>query len=213
MSVVDALRRGRVNQADSAAELLGPDHPLVRTLSRRSTPSEQGAVLAGVLTVAAGGLFAGVSGALAVLVAAAVVTAGVSCTRVALRATEHDRLIDLIVTGHGNVALPALERERARLVHPEHCLHLAGWLDTVRKEAEDPRRLIGAARPLYTGRVVAAAGPELTDVAARLRESDVNVRGVAMAECLLCHGWSPLYGPDAEDLRSELRRIRLTLQG
>ena len=55
MSLVDVRRRQRVHETESAAVLLGVDHPLVRTLRRLATVSEQGAVIAGV----AGAVFIG----------------------------------------------------------------------------------------------------------------------------------------------------------
>jgi hypothetical protein len=214
MSLVDARRRGGVRETESAAAVLGADHPLVRALRRLATMSEQAAVVAGVSAAAAAGVLAGVPGTPAVAIAAIVVATGLVWARLQLRATMRGLAIDLILGGRGDVAVKAVARERARLSDPAHRHALAGWLDEVRREAEDPRRRVGAVRPLFSARVVAQAAPELAELAERLPEGEVSVRAMAMTEQLLSRAaTSPLYGHDPDALRWQLRRIRLTLGG
>jgi hypothetical protein len=120
-------------------------------------------------------------------------------------------VLDLIVEGRGDLPLHDVARERRCLLDRGHQHQLAGWLDGIRREAEEPVR-IGRTRPIFSVRVILAVAPDLATVAAQLRSADSSLRGVAAAERLLSDGTSSLYGQDENLLSEELHRIRYLLR-
>ena len=196
----------------SADALLGADHPLARVLERRRAVLEQSLVVAVVLSASIVALADGLPVPLAFVVAAAIVQSVLVCSVVMLSCSRRAHLLDLIVEGRGHLPLHDLARERRRLLDREHQHRLAGWLDGIRREAEEPVRA-ARARPIFSVRVIVATAPDLATLAAQLRSEDANLRGVAAAERLLIDGTSSLYGQDEHLLSDELHRIRYLLQG
>ena len=193
-----------------ADALLGPDHPLVRVLQRRKLVLDWSLVVAAVLSVSLVALADGVSAALAVVLATAIVESVLACDAAMLSCSKRDRVLDLIVQGRGDLPLPAIACERRRLVDRDHQRHLAGWLDGIRSEAGHPVRA-RRARPIFSVRVIVAVAPELATITAQLRSEDTGLRGVAATQRLLVDGTSSLYGQDENRLCEELHRIHYLL--
>jgi hypothetical protein len=194
-----------------ADALLGPDHPLVRLLQRRKLVLEWSLVVAAALSASIVAFADGVSAALAVVLATAIVESVLVCDAAMLSCSKRDRVLDLIVQGRGDLPLAAIACERRRLLDREHQQHLAGWLDGIRNEAEYPVRARRRARPIFSVRVIVAVAPELATIAAQLRSEDTGLRGVAATQRLLVDGTSSLYGHDENRLCEELHRIRYLL--
>ena len=152
----------------------------------------------------------GASAALALVLATAIVESALVCNAAVLSCSNRDGVLELIVQGRGDLPLPAIARERRRLLDRGHQQHLAGWLDGIRDQAEHPIRA-PRARPIFSVRVVAAVAPELVTIAAQLRSGDTGLRGVAATQRLLVDGTSSLYGQDENRLCEELHRIRFLL--
>ena len=145
-------------------------------------------------------------------VAAVVVLAALALRAALLVCTSRERALDLIAQGRGSLALAPVERQRQRLLDPDHRERLARSLDAIRDEAE---RWKGtrSVRPVFSVRVVRAAAPELTRVARLVRGDHAPLAGIAMTERLVTDGCSPLYGEDLELLLQALRRTRFLLDG
>jgi hypothetical protein len=187
-----------------AAALLGVCHPLVGLLGRFETVFEQ---LVWVTAVQAAGvvfLAGGTAFGLSLVVAAAVVQAGLACRVAALRTCRREICLELIVEGHATLPLPCIERSCRRLLGGRTAELFARSIDDVLASAARPPTL-PAARPLTDPRVIREAAPELRHVAALLRAGPA-VRGVALVEWLLTSAATPLYGSEVEPLRQELWR-------
>lgn len=195
----------------SADALLGADHPLARVLDRRRAVLEQSLVVAAVLSASIVALADGLPAALAFVVAAAIVQSALVCSLAMLACSKRAHVLDLIVDGRGDLPLNDLARERRCLLDRGHQHHLAGWLDGIRREAEQPVRA-ARARPIFSVRVIVSVAPDLATLAAQLRSGDANLRGVAAAERLLIDGTSSLYGQDEHLLSEELHRIHYLLR-
>jgi len=195
----------------SADALLGADHPLARVLERRRALLEQSLVVAAVLSASIVAFADGLPVALAFVVAAAIVQSALVCSVAMLSCSKRAHVLDLIVEGRGDLPLHDVARERRCLLDRRHQHQLAGWLDGIRREAEEPVRA-GRARPIFSVRVIVAVAPDLATLAAQLRSGDANLRGVAAAERLLIDGTSSLYGQDESLLSEELHRIRYLLR-
>jgi hypothetical protein len=195
----------------SAGALLGADHPLARVLERRRALLEQSLVVAAVLCASIVALADGLPAALALVIAAAIVQSALACTVAMLSCSKRAHVLDLIVEGRGDLPLHDVARERRCLLDRGHQHQLAGWLDGIRREAEEPVRTCRA-RPIFSVRVILAVAPDLATLAAQLRSGGTNLRGVAAAERLLIDGSSPLYGQDENLLSDELHRIRYLLR-
>jgi hypothetical protein len=126
---------------------------------------------------------------------------------------RHTCVRELIVEGHADLPLVAVQRERASLLDPAHREDLARWLDAIRHECAHPAPPLPWTCPLFRTEVVAGVGGELADISRLLRGGGTGARGIAMLEALLTDGGSPLYGADVGALREELHRIRFILGG
>jgi hypothetical protein len=198
----------RLPANSSPGELLGLTSPLVRTLDRLSLLVKQTLVVSVLLSASVVALLEGDRSALPLVIAAATVHVGlvVDAAFVALR--KRELAVDLIMEGRGQLPIPAIERERRRLLEPRRRHELAAWLDATRIEAQQPIRRPRCAAPIFDVRVVRAVSSELATIAATLRAGDVGVRGVAMTERLLRDGGSWLYRDDVNALRDHLHRIQ-----
>ena len=121
-----------------ADALLGPDHPLVRVLQRRKLVLDWSLVVAAVLSASVVAFADGVSAALAVVLATAIVESVLVCDAAMLSCSKRDRVLDLIVQGRGDLPLTAIACARRRLLDREHQQHLAGWLDGIETKPSIP---------------------------------------------------------------------------
>jgi hypothetical protein len=192
-------------------ELLGDTHPLVRTLGQLEVLRTQTVVLSALLASSVVALLDGVAGAVTFVVAAAFVLLVLACRAAILTDRMHERALDVVIGGGGDVPIEAVRRQRARLLEPRHRRRLAASLDEMCHEALQPIAPWARVRPIFDVRVVAEAAPALSTVARQLRSDNARLRGIAMAQRLIVDGTSPLYGDDGELLRQELRRIHYHL--
>jgi hypothetical protein len=198
-------------QPRSPAELLGPNHPLVRGHELRGDLWRQSLVTAVAVLLGAIGAASGRGWGMPLLVAAGIVQLGLGVGLALLAQLQRERARELIIAGRGALPLPALERERRRLQRPRRRAGLADALEDLVRTAERWPTLVPTARPVFDPRQVRAAASELRAIAAGLRASTVAVRAVARVERLLTSGSSPLYGRESEALRHELMRIHAEL--
>jgi hypothetical protein len=124
----------------SAAALLGHDHLLVRAVDRFSLLVQRSLIVAALLSTSSVALVEGVSSALSLVVAAAVVLAGFVCGAVVAAWTKRERALDLIIDGRGHFPLAVIDRERRRLLDANHRNALARSLEGMRTESENPVR-------------------------------------------------------------------------
>jgi hypothetical protein len=193
------------------SELLGVDHPLVRTLARITALRTQALVVAGLMASGSLALLDGVPASVALVIAAAVVLWAIAWRAVALICRMRGQALDVIIEGGGDLAIEAVKRQRARLLGRPTRNRLAASFDDMRREAARPIAPFARTRPIFNRSIVAVMGAELAAVALLLREDNACARGVAMAERLLVDGGSCLYRDDVETLRQELRRVRYHL--
>jgi hypothetical protein len=196
----------------SASDLLGSDHPLVRALDQSQLLATQSVVVGALMCAGLVAVLEGVSEGLSIVLAASAVEATVACRAAVVAYSRRERAIDLIVEGRGDLPLQAVARERRRLIEPAHRHRAAASLDAMRADAGTPTRPRAFAWPIYNVRAIRAVAPELAAVARLLEHDDAPVRGVAMAERLVCDGTSSLYRADVGRLYEELRRIRYHLE-
>jgi hypothetical protein len=204
-------RHTATRPAANAESLLGRGHPLARVSDRRGSRQRQ---LVGVGVVLLCGVvvqLSGVGSAGSLITAAMVVEAALTCSLLLAVRDERRLARELIIAGRDTLPLPAVVSERRRLAEPTYRYRLARSLDRTRETAERPQWLLRGSRPLFQLHVVAAVSPELTELAAALRETECTAAGIAMTERLLCDSDSPLYGDDIARLRARLLQIRLRL--
>jgi hypothetical protein len=201
---------GRDDERSLAQRLLGPHHPLVRSLGRSQTACEQ---LVTVTTVQAAGVVWFLGDwrfGLSVSIGAAVAQGVLACRVAVLRSLRRDMCLELIAGGGARLPLPSIERTCTRLLDRRALERLACSIDDLVRSAHPRSTPSLGGHPLAERRVIRAVGPELCEVASLLR-SDPAVRGVALVEWLLTSPASPLYGHEVESLRQELRRARYHL--
>jgi hypothetical protein len=106
---------------------------------------------------------------------------------------QRARLDRMLMEGADPVAVPELTLRAYQLTRPAHRRQIAAGIDDALASAASRRRRSPAAAPLARGGI-AAARPELAELARALREEPVAAaRGVAMARHLLIDGAGPLY--------------------
>jgi hypothetical protein len=209
-------RQGRVaphraGSGRSAEALLGAGHPLVGVLYAC------GETVEGIVAVAAvqlGGLalwWGNPSYARALAVGAGMMQVALGLRWASLRVQRRELCLELVIAGRERLPLAVVARERQRLDDPRRQAQLATSLEHLAAIAVPRRRPRERQRPIYNPRVMAAVEPQLRDVAARLRDGGVDLRGVALLERLVTSGSSPLYGERACSLRDELARGRYLL--
>jgi hypothetical protein len=210
MHLVPDLSRS-LHEDPPPGELLGFDHPLVRTLARTSTLRTHALVVTGLMACGSLALLDGVSASLALVIAAAVVLWAMACRAVALIWRMRDEALDVIIAGGGDLPIEAVRRRQARLLRRPNRNRLAASFDDMRREAARPIGRFARTSPIFNRSIVTVVGAELAAVALLLREDNACARGVAMAERLLLDGGSCLYRDDVETLRQEVRRVRYHL--
>ena len=198
--------------AEPVDELLGPGHPLVRDLESRAAVARDAPAV--VVAAACGAVAAvegmswgvpvmlGAAGALILLVAAAAVFHG----------RERVHALALILDGRERLPLPAVERERRRLLAASLRRRLAAsLLEMAEPDAGRVATLTAGAAPIFDVPVLREVEPDIRRLAALLHLEPSDARAVALVERLLTNGLSPLYGRDAEVLREELHRLQYLL--
>ena len=195
----------------SAEALLGAGHPLVAVLYACDATIEGIVAVAGVQFGALALWWVSPSYARALAVGAGMVQMALGLRWASLHVHRRELCLELVIAGRERLPLAAVARERRRLDDPRRQAQLATSLEHLAAFAV-PRRLPRERqRPIYNPRVLAAVEPQLRDVAARLRDGGVDLRGVALLDRLLTSGTSPLYGERACSLRDELARGRYLL--
>lgn len=197
--IADASERHR------AGDILGPAHPLVRTLNASAESLRQTAAVGVMFLAGAMATADGVAVAMPLTVAAGIVVCCLSARVAVLAVDQRRRAVDLIADGDGGVRVRVVERAAERLRESQTRELLARSLETMCADAATAPWT--RTRPIYNVRTCVAATPQLVAVARLLRDPDARVRGVAMTERLLCEAGSPLYGTDATTLQEELGRI------
>jgi hypothetical protein len=193
---------------DPAALLLGARHPLTRALAVASAARRQAAAT-GVLLAACAGASVGGARWAGTVAGAAGLAVGVLLTVAAGAGwAARQRALDLIVAGGEAVPIPAVARQRRRLLAPRTQRRLAaGYALLAREATEAPPRTLRSARPVYDRRLLRAVAAQLRTVAALLRAEPASAPGVALAERLLTDGLGVMFGGDADAARAELRRV------
>ena len=220
------LRRGRATllaalplihagspRHQNPSALLGEGHPLVRASDALAVLSRQTLAVTAALAACSLAAVAGATWARAAALAAATVLVVLAALAAALLGEVRQRAMDLILEGRERLPLAAVKRERRRLLSPRTRVRLATGLAGVLEEALMPRGVpVASASLLADARVLRVNAGELRAVAALMRAAPASARGVALVECLLTDGCSPLYGKEVEPLREELRRASYLLQ-
>jgi hypothetical protein len=207
-----ARRRLRRQPRPSSAELLGPNHPLVRGEEFRRDLWRQSLLTAAAFSLSAIAAASGWSWGLPFLIAVAIVQLGLAVVLALHALLQRERSRELIIEGRLSLPLPVLERERRRLQAPRRVAALADALEDLIQQAERWRPVLPNFRPIVDPRQVRAAAAELRAIAARLRAGAPPVRAVARVERLLASGDSPLYDREPEALHQELARIQADLE-
>jgi hypothetical protein len=179
---------------------------MVRAVEAVRYTGRQWVHVAAVLTGSAIARLEGHAWALSLTCAAAAVLAVLSVMLGARRQRERDCAIALILDGRERIAIVAVQRERRRL-RSERTRHaLARSIERILRQA-DERRLLRFTPVPFDAVVVTSVADELLDVVRRLEAPGVSAREVALAERLIGHALSPLYGRDSDSLRQALRRL------
>jgi hypothetical protein len=193
----------------SAEALLGAGHRLVAVLYACEETVE-GIVAVAVLQLGALALWSvSTSHGCALTIGAGVVQVGLGLRWTSLRVQRRELCVELVIAGQERLPLAAVARVRLHLDDPRHRTQLAASLERL---AVQQGRSRGRQRPIYNARVLKAVKPELRGVAARLRDSGADLRGVALLDRLVTSGSSPLYGNAIGPLRDELARGRYLLR-
>ena len=118
-------------------------------------------------------------------------------------------LDDRLAHGAGPTSSDALALRADQLMRER--LELAGMIERALESARRPAPAFSAQAPLRREEIRDCAD-DLLALAHRLREAvPTDVRGVALASCLLTDGASPLYLERAGSLRYAVRSARLAL--
>jgi hypothetical protein len=206
------LRRHLVHDPSQApAELLGPNHPLVRGEEIRGDLWRQSLATSLVVLVGTIATASRRGWGIPLLVASLLVQLGLAVALALLAQLQRERAREVIIAGRSDLALPVLELARRRLQRLRRRHRLARALEELARTAERWPPLVPGARPIFDPCQIRAASGELRAIAARLRDGTIPVAGVARIERLLTSGDSPLYGREPEALGQELRRIRIEL--
>ena len=194
-----------------ARSVLGPDHPLVHRQARLKVAVEQCVVVFALLGFGVFALIQQLPFGARLAASALVMLAALLVRAVALVRERNQCALKLIAEGRGDITLSTVERVKQRLLRPGYRERLARSLDDIRDEVERPMAELYPIRPVYSVHVIRAAGPDLADVARRLRTA-TDPHALARAEQLITDGRAPLYGNAAELLRQELGRIRFFIE-
>jgi hypothetical protein len=195
-----------------AASVLGDDHALVHVLARRRALTVQILITSLPLAFAIVGLARGTASASVVLGAAAVVQLGLLVALPYFRTRTREIAEELIAAGDdSSLGLGIVEAEKRRLTSSKERERIARSLEHLIRDARRWYTILPAHRLPPGVLSLRFTEPEARDVVALLRTDGAQARGIALTSRLLGDGASPLYGPAADDLRQELRRIRFLL--
>jgi hypothetical protein len=176
-------------------------------LARRQALASLAAVAAGT-----GGSALGARWGPALLVVAAAVEVALLGALALARARLRERARESIIAGTDDLRVPAVARERLRLVRPRTRRSRAASLEDLVEVAERWQSLLRPYRPVFDPRLPRATAAELRTIARLLRAPQASAASVALTEKLLTSGSSPLYGDDVARLRAELDRILRRLE-
>ena len=193
--------------AQSAAALLGREHPLARAEERLGRLRRQAVAVTLELLTSTTVLLADVEHLRPAVIAAGAVLAVLVAQLVVAAAAVRDRAVEMIAHGSEALPLPAVQRERARLGDPRRVRDLARSLDALRRDA----RTLHWLAPLYAPEVIRAVDAEIDQIVVLLRSGLAPPTALARTERLLGGAASPLYGTDVRRLRAELQRIACAL--
>lgn len=201
----------RVEPPAHVGDVLGPDHPLSRSLSASRTVARQAMVcaafLAGILAAAAPQI--GRAGWLAA--SAAVVDLALLGLLLVLASGRRRQARDLIIE-RGRADLAELQAEGRRLLAPAHRHRLAGRLRRALDAAAGWDAQLPASRPPASVRNLLSSACTVRAVVEALEAESADLRGVALVDRLLDGGYgSPLYRDEPARLRSELARVAFEL--
>jgi len=202
--------RASRHEVDACAELLGVQHPLVRSAVAVGVLTRQLATATALVMVALAADMSGVGiGRALVLgagVTAAVFAAGLQVARTCRRA----RAGDVIRAGHDGLPLRSVSRECARLQRSQGILAKSiesALAEGLRASGQRPARC----RRIFDPVVIRASAGDLRELAQMVRTLPTSASALALTERLLTAGDSPLHGSDADALRREIGRIRFLL--
>lgn len=208
-----ASRTGSARR-QSVSVVLGADHPLARSVDAVEAVWGQWRAVAAVLTGSSVAVVEGRRWAVALTASAAIVLFGLTAVTLVQRSRRRDRALDLIIEGHEDLPVAAVQAERERLLADRTRRGLAASLEAVVTQASSRRTTrMAVLVPLFDVRVVRCVESDLQEVSRLLLIEPASARGVAVAERLITHGVSPLYGQEVEPLRDELRRLHDLLGG
>jgi hypothetical protein len=194
----------------SARALLGAEHPLVRVLDALDEVARRLVAVATVLGVSLVATAAGIAFAPEIAVGAALVLLGLATAGALHRERRRQHARALVAAGREDLPVPAIERERARLMSRRTRLRLAAGFEDLVADAAAPELAPGP-RP-FDRCLVGTVATELRELATLLRDEPARARGIALAGRLLCDGESPLHGRDPAALREELGRVLFLLK-
>ena len=194
------------------ADVLGAQHPLVRTLARLDVARDQFVIVAALLASGVGMLVTHFAAAIALIAAATAVELVIGCRIAVLRESRRLCALDLIAQGGAELPIAAIERTRAQLRATRQRQQLARAVDTLLDPR--PRTFDVVVTPWQFARseLVVGVREELQEISLQLRRPDAGVAGIAMMERLLRDGTSLLHGDDPRRLREELGRVRFLLE-
>jgi hypothetical protein len=131
----------------------------------------------------------------------------------AYRQRECDCAIELVLDGRERIPIAAVARQRRRLLSDRTRQGLASSLEDKLRQASDRHVCRARIMPVpFEPVVVSTVAGEMVEVISLLRDSCACARGVALAERLVEHALSPLYGREVDALRAELCRVRDVLK-
>jgi hypothetical protein len=201
----------RVEPHRGVGEVIGPDHPLSRSLAASRTVARQAmvcaALLTGVLSAAAPRF-----GRAGWLAASAAVVELALLGLLAVLASERRRQARELIIERGRADLAELQAERQRLLAPAHRRQLAQRLQRALDTAAGWDAQLPASRPPPSVRNLLSSAGTVRAVVEALQADSPDLRGVALVDRLLDGGYgSPLYRDEPARLRAELARVAFQL--
>ena len=149
-------------ERQSAAAVVGADHPLARTADLLDATIRQTIAVWAVLGGGIAATCAGANWAPAIAVSAGIVGMGLIIVVASYRQRQSDCALDLILQGRERLPVAAVQRQRRRLVDPRTRQGLARAFETIIQQSTARRAIPtrGTAR-LFDVRVIAAVRTDL----------------------------------------------------
>jgi hypothetical protein len=199
----------------TAAEALGPTHPLARAADARHALARQLQTMTVVVALSLAGVDVdGPRRVGSLLMAGMAVEMCLAIGVLAARACVSERARDLIADG-GDVGIAEVAAECPRLVDRRHRAALAAALERAAEAADRWHALAITTRPPPSVRNLAEHRAAIDGVVAGVAGPDAPpVRAVALLDRLVRGGYAaPLYVARSGDIARELARIRALLAG